>query len=117
MISTALHVLGVYTRGAVLAELAEAAFVAALKVDVFEVEGVDVAGEVAGGEKVGVRDWARGEGREDVRDDERGGLWVGRERGSGTRERGAGRARENERSAGKGGLLGGKGGLKIKMGA
>ena len=46
-IPAALHVLGVYARGAVLDYLPEAAFVAALEVDVFEVEGVDVAGEVA----------------------------------------------------------------------
>jgi len=66
LIPPALHILGVYARCARSVHLPKAAFVAALEVDVFEVEGVDVAGKVAmkeGGRLAGgMRVWGEGSG-------------------------------------------------------
>lgn len=64
MIPAALHILGVDARRTGLVYLPETAFVAALEVDVFEVEGVDVAREVAKKEGEGLVCWIRNQGKE-----------------------------------------------------
>lgn len=59
MIPAALHIVGVDARRTGLVYLPETAFVAALKVDVFEVEGVDVAGKVPVKESGRLVGWIR----------------------------------------------------------
>lgn len=82
--STALHLLAVHARRRTRIVDARAHFVAALDVDVFDVEGVDVPGEVSGGDVLARRCGGVG-----------GGVvvscgvvwWEKEERGRGQRER------------------------------